>query len=81
MRLSLSIDRFEGDLKQVAILLAEDGTTIHFPRRLLPKGAKPGDVLSLTINRDAEATARLAAKTRQVQEELKKTDPGGDIQL
>jgi hypothetical protein len=37
----LSIDRFEGDKKQIAVLLAEDGTAIDFPRALLPKGPRP----------------------------------------
>ena len=35
----LSIDRFEGETKQIAVLLAEDGTAIDFPRALLPHGA------------------------------------------
>jgi hypothetical protein len=38
----LSIDRFEGDKKQIAVLLAEDGTAINFPRALLPEGAEAG---------------------------------------
>ena len=38
-----SIDRFEGDRKQIAVLLAEDGTAINLPKPLLPKGAKAGD--------------------------------------
>jgi hypothetical protein len=32
----LTIDRFEGDKKQIAVLLAEDGTTIDYPELLLP---------------------------------------------
>jgi hypothetical protein len=77
----LSIDRFEGEKKQIAVLLAEDGTAIDFPRALLPKGAKPGDILTLQIERDAEATRKLAVDTRKVQDQLKKTDPGGDLRL
>ncbi len=80
-RLTLSIDRFEGRDKEVAVLLADDGTPINFPRRLLPEGAKAGDVLALAIERDARATSRLASKTKQVQKELRKTDPGGDVTL
>jgi hypothetical protein len=41
--LRLSIDRFEGDRKQIAVLLTEDGRPINFPKALLPKGAKAGD--------------------------------------
>ena len=56
----LSIDRFEGDKKQIAVLLTDDGTPINFPKALLPKGAKAGDVLTLQIERDAEATKKVA---------------------
>jgi hypothetical protein len=77
----LSIDRFEGDRKQIAVLLAEDGTSVNFPRALLPKGARAGDILTLQIERDTGATRKLADRTRKVQEELKKTDPGGDVRL
>jgi hypothetical protein len=77
----LSIDRFEGDRKQVAVLLADDGTQVNLPRNKLPRGAKPGDILSLTIERDARATKKVARQTRAVQSDLKKTDPGGDIKL
>ena len=81
MKLNLSIDRFEGDKKETAVLLADDGTPINFPRRLLPKGAKAGDILALSIERDTAATRVVAARTKRVQEALKKTDPGGDITL
>jgi Protein of unknown function (DUF3006) len=77
----LSIDRFEGDRKQVAVLLTDDGTQVNFPRSLLPKGVKPGDILSLTIEKDAELTRQVAQETRAVQDQLKKTDPGGDISV
>ena len=43
MTIRLSIDRFEGGKKQIAVPLAEDGTTINFPKALLPNGAKAGD--------------------------------------
>ena len=81
MRLRLSLDRFEGDKKEIAVLLADDGTTIDFPKRLLPKDARAGDILALTIERDAAATKQMADATRKVQDELKKADPGGDVKL
>ena len=81
MTIRLSIDRFEGDKKQIAVLLAEDGTPINFPKILLPKGARAGDLLTFQIERDAGATRKLAEDTRKVQDHLKKTDPGGDITL
>ena len=81
MEIRLSIDRFEGDRKQIAVLLAEDGRAIDFARALLPKRAKAGDILTLQIERDAGATRKLAAATRKVQDQLKKTAPGGDLKL
>jgi hypothetical protein len=79
--LRLSLDRFEGDRKQIAVLLADDGTPINFPKALLPRGARPGDVLMFHIERDAEATKRVAGATKRVQDDLKKRDPGGDLRL
>jgi hypothetical protein len=81
MKLQLTIDRFEGDKKEIAVLLAEDGTAINFPKRLLPKNARAGDILALTIERDTAATKQVADATRKVQDDLKKTDPGGDVKL
>jgi hypothetical protein len=81
MTLRLSIDCFEGDRKQIAVLLTNDGTPINFPKALLPKGARPGDVLTVQIERDTEATRRVADETKRVQDDLKKRDPGGDLRL
>jgi hypothetical protein len=81
LNLHLTIDRFEGDRKQVAVLLTDDGDQINFPKKLLPKGAKAGDILRFSIDMDAEASRRVAKQTRVVQDELNKTDPGGDIRL
>jgi hypothetical protein len=79
--LSLSVDRFEGQDKPIAVLLTDDGTAIHWPGSLLPSGVKPGDVLTFAIEHDVEATRTLADETRQVHRRLSKVDPGGDIQL
>ncbi len=81
MTSELSFDRLEGKEKGIAVLVTEDGTSINVPRPLLPAAAKPGDVLRLTLEVDPEATQKLAGDTRRLQEELKQTDPGGDIKL
>jgi hypothetical protein len=75
LKVRLTIDRFEGERKQIAVLLADDGTAINFPRRLLPKGVKGGDILSLSIERDEAVTEKVVRETRAVQDELKKTPP------
>jgi hypothetical protein len=79
LTIRLTIDRFEGDKKQVAVLLTDGGDQINFPKGLLPKGSKTGDIFSVTIERDTVAAGKLVDQTRTVQADLKKTDPGGDI--
>jgi hypothetical protein len=79
--IQLSVDRFEGEGGSIAVLLTDDGAAINLPRALLPRGAKAGDVLSMTLDRDESATRKLAADTRKIQDELKATDPGGDLKL
>jgi hypothetical protein len=81
VRLSLSLDRFEGKGKSIAVLLTDDGETLNIPRSLLPPAAKPGDVLTLSLDFDAEATRKLAEETRRVQDRLSQGDPGGDIHI
>jgi hypothetical protein len=81
MAVSLSLDRFEGKGKQIAVLVTDEGDTVNIPRSLLPPSAKPGDVLSLSLEVDAAATAKLAAETRRVQDKLSERDSGGDIKL
>ncbi len=81
MSTRLSIDRFEGKGKPIAVLLTDDGDALNFPRSLLPAGAKPGDVLTLTLERDAAASRQVADETRQVQDKLAERDPAGDIKL
>ncbi|MGA9921983.1 MAG: DUF3006 domain-containing protein, partial [Isosphaeraceae bacterium] len=60
MTTRLSLDRFEGRNKSIAVLLTDDGESINFPRALLPPGAKAGDVLALTLEADPEETRKLA---------------------
>ncbi len=81
VRFSLSLDRFEGKGKQIAVLVTDDGDTLNVPKSLLPPDSKPGDVLTLTLEHDARATRDVADQTRKVQDKLSQSDPGGDITL
>jgi len=81
MMIRLSIDRFEGPRKEMAVLVTEDGRSIVFPRDLLPRGAKAGELLSMNLERDHKATAEVARQAKALREQLDKTDPGGDIRL
>jgi hypothetical protein len=77
----LSLDRFEGKGKEIAVLVTDGGESLNVPKSLLPAGSKPGDVLTLSLERDTHATRTLAKETARVQENLSERDPGGDIQL
>jgi citrate lyase alpha subunit len=81
MTLRLTIDRFEGEGQALAVLLTDEGQAINFPRRLLPESVKAGDVLKFEIRPDRAATKKLKRTSRQVEEELDRRDPGGDITL
>lgn len=76
-----NVDRFEGRGKEIAVLVDEEGAILNIPRALLPDDIGAGDVVTVTIARDAEATAELAKEAQQLAAELKATDPGGDIAL
>ena len=56
------------------------GTTIWTNGRL-PADAQPGDVLSVTIERDLAATEALREETKTLQDDLSQRDPGGDLEL
>jgi Protein of unknown function (DUF3006) len=77
----LSLDRFEGKKKQIAVLVTDDGETLNIPQAMLPPGAKAGDVLALTLEIDSEATRKLTQETQHLQDKLSQRDPGGDIKL
>jgi hypothetical protein len=81
MSTRLSLDRFEGQGKQIAVLLTDDGDTLNLPKSILPAGTRPGDVLTLSLSRDDVATKQVADETRHVQDKLAERDPGGDIKL
>ena len=77
----LSIDRFEGDNKEIAVLISDGGLSFNIPRAFLPKGVKAGDVLSVSFQKDVDATHKLSEETRKVQKDLEKTDTGEDLKI
>jgi hypothetical protein len=81
VKLRLTIDRFEGETNPLAVLLADNGRSMNFPREFLPKNARAGDVLTFQIETDHKATQRIARQTKKIQDKLKSKDSGGDIAL
>lgn len=59
------IDRFEGNY---AIVELEDKSTVDMPKKLIPEGAKEGDVLSIEI--DLEETNRRKERIKKLMDDL-----------
>lgn len=83
------MDRIEGEF---AVVEGEDGKTFDVPLHFLPPGAREGDVLrverkpgsgplSWVVTPDPEATEARREQLRDLAEELRQRDPGGDIEL
>jgi hypothetical protein len=75
----------DGIEEQVAAIELPDGEMIHLPAKLLPKDAKPGQILRVTLELDPAATKRAldesAAQVKKTSDASRKRDPGGDITL
>ena len=80
-RKHVTIDRFEGDSKQIAVLIDDDGTPYLRPRTALPEGAKPGDVLKHDLTHDRQATKAVADQTKKIQRSMRREDNGKDIKF
>lgn len=85
----LVVDRFEGEL---AVVQVNGGRLLDLPRWLLPPDTREGDVVEVTriaragsaglqVHVDRAATDRAEERARQLLEELKNKDPGGDLGL
>ena len=77
MSTRLSLDRFEGKGKQIAVLLTDDGETLNLPRSVLPPGVKPGDVLTLTLEHDPVAIQAGRGRDPRRSRQAGGTRPGG----
>ena len=66
-----TIDRIE---EGIAVLIDRDDDTRHIriPVPLLPPGSKEGDVITLALERDEEATAAAMARVAGLVEKLRK---------
>ncbi|MDT8370222.1 MAG: DUF3006 domain-containing protein [Longimicrobiales bacterium] len=85
-----TLDRFEGDL---GVLISDDGRVLEVARADLPDAIRPGSVVLIHGGVDAEAlppgaiemsealTERRRAEAREILDELKRRDPGGDISI
>lgn len=83
------VDRIEG---RFAVLAGDDGRQLDFVRKDLPKRAKEGSVLRVTVSAggvpdfraavvDEEERKRRRDEARRAVDELAAGDPGGDVAL
>jgi len=68
MRTKAVLDRFEGD--KAVLLVGEDGIAAVWPRKLLPAGAREGDVLALCLDIDAAATRQAKTEAEELLRQL-----------
>lgn len=69
------IDRIEGKL--AVLLIGDEGKiTVNFPLSLLPEGSKESDVLSISIERDPQASQQAKERVSGLMEKLKKKNEG-----
>lgn len=84
------VDRFEGD---VAVVEVDGERFLELPRWLLPSDAGEGDVIAVAVAADEsgrrtvelrvdrDATERAREEAARLIEELRRRDPGGDVEL
>ncbi len=84
-----AVDRIEG---RFAVLVGDDGRSLEFVRRDLPKKAKEGSVLRVRVSPggvpdfraaivDDEERKRRTLEAKAALSALQRTDPGGDVVL
>jgi hypothetical protein len=84
-----AVDRLEGG---IAVLVSDAGETVEWPRVELPSGLREGSVLRVRLgpqNRpdwssaviDKEEQKRRLKESKRMLDEMKRSDPGGDIRL
>ena len=74
---TVRIDRIEGE----TAVLVHDAQPFDLPARLLPDGAREGDVLDWTLRIDPNATRRAREALADRRTRLSRDDDGGDFTL
>ncbi|MDP3940212.1 MAG: DUF3006 domain-containing protein [Deltaproteobacteria bacterium] len=83
-----AVDRLEG---KIAVLVADDGTTVEVDRSRVPARVREGTVLRVPVagsepdwagaEIDQNEQQRRMKQMRWTLDEMKRTDPGGGIEL
>ena len=84
-----AVDRLERD---IAVLVSDSGATVQIPRVELPTGIREGAVLRVRFGAqnlpdwsgaviDKEEERQRLREAKEMLDDLKRSDPGGDIKL
>jgi hypothetical protein len=84
-----AVDRLE---QGIAVLVSDSGATVQMPRVELPAGLREGAVLRVRFGAqnlpdwstaviDKEEEKRRLREAKEMLDDLKRSDPGGDIKL
>jgi DUF3006 family protein len=84
-----AVDRIE---QGIAVLVSDSGATVQMPRVELPTGLHEGSVLRVRFGAqnlpdwssaviDKEEEQRRLREAKEMLDDLKRSDPGGDIKL
>jgi hypothetical protein len=68
--MNMTIDRIEGTIA-VLISVGDEPVQMNVPLSLLPSGCREGDILSIRIERDREATNAARGRVSALIEKLK----------
>ncbi len=68
--MQVQLDRFEDNDFAVLLPYPDGGRGFDVPRKVLPRDAAPGDVFTLSFERDAEESGRLDWENRRLTDEL-----------
>jgi len=69
--MKVTIDRIEGTIA-VLISREDESVRVNVPVSLLPPGCREGDILTILIDRDLEATEAALERVSSLIEKLKK---------
>lgn len=75
MKVFVVIDRFEGN--KAVLLLGDEEVQVIWPRESLPGEAKEGDIVTIELQVDHEATSAARAEADRLLEEIMKRNQEG----
>lgn len=75
MKVFVVIDRFEGN--KAVLLLGDEEVQVIWPRESLPDEAKEGDIVTIELQVDHEATSAAKAEADRLLKEIMKANQEG----